>query len=207
MPLFLCPSGEGLLRQPGWMPWLCWAAETQGFWKGYMKEIRPFGKCQCPAELGNMAPWKTKVQGHFHSCAPSKGLAQHSSALPQRPWPGYVFDLLYEAEAFLASALDKKLFQKKETEFKVVLSDTWLNPHMSIISLFTILPPWLLWLLEPAYSSLPYWIPPPRSCGCSGNTSVQLQPDSGVVQPRCAVIFRGTTLPFFSPSLWFLCYN
>lgn len=107
MPWFLCPSGEGLLRQPGWMPCLCWAAETQGLWKGHMEEVRSSGKCQCPAELGNMAPRKTKVQGHFHSCAPSKGLAQHSSAFPQRPWPGYAFDLLYEAEAVLASAPSK----------------------------------------------------------------------------------------------------
>lgn len=55
-----------------------------------------------------------------------------------------------------------------------MLSDTWINLHMSIIPLFTILPPWPLWLLEPAHPSLPYWIPPPRSCGCSGNISVQL---------------------------------
>lgn len=91
----------------------------------------------------------------------------------------------------------------------MVLSDTWLNLHKSIIALFTILPPWPLWSLEPAHSTLPYRIPTARNCGCSGNTScaaclVSLpQPGSAVVQPRCTVIFRGTTLLFFLPSCGF----
>lgn len=79
----------------------------------------------------------------------------------------------------------QKLFQKKETEFKVVLSDTWLNLHISVIPLFTVLPPWPLGLLEPAHPSLPSWMPPPRAVDAVETFLCLLPGESASAWPCC----------------------
>lgn len=192
---------------------VCWGSQAECPGSVGQLRLRVFGKATWRRSdlLENASvqqSWATWHQGKQRykdiSTAVPPARAWHNTALHFHKDLGLVMLLTSSTRLKPFWPLLQAKIKKKETEFKVVLSDTWListyvnhTPFRHPVPMGPVVTgtsTFIISILNPTTKELStQW-----KHFCAACPVILLQPDSAVVQPRCAVIFRGTRLLFFS---------